>query len=207
MCAFVASLGSIASTEEDLKVEKTYVPENCHQSSASGDVLTMSYVGKLASTGEIFDQSQEGHPFTFTLGSGQVIKGWDEGLVNMCVGEKRTLTIPASKGYGEAGSPPKIPGGATLIFDVELLAVSDKPLMDDTSAEDSMADTFKELDDNKDGQITKSELKSYLSRQQDDAMPKGEEFDSLIEDIFKHEDRNKDGVIASDEFGKPHDEL
>jgi FK506-binding protein 2 len=62
----------------------------------------------------------------FTLGVGQVIKGWDEGLQNMCVGEKRKLVIPSGKGYGAGGSPPKIPGGATLVFETELLSINGK---------------------------------------------------------------------------------
>jgi FK506-binding protein 2 len=61
--------------------------------------------------GSVFDSSYDrGDPFEFTLGNGQVIKGWDQGLLGMCVGEKRKLKIPAKMGYGERGSPPKIPG-------------------------------------------------------------------------------------------------
>lgn len=87
-----------------------------------GDYLTMDYVGTLASNGKQFDSSkQPGRtPFTFILGGGQVIKGWDQGIVGMKVGGKRTLTIPASLGYGANGAPPDIPGGATLKFVVEL---------------------------------------------------------------------------------------
>jgi FKBP-type peptidyl-prolyl cis-trans isomerase FkpA len=95
-----------------------------------GNKITVHYIGwvydKFASP-EIktqFDNSLErGAPFVFTLGVGQVIKGWDEGILGMKIGEKRRLTIPAELGYGSNGFPPVIPGNATLIFDVELLDV------------------------------------------------------------------------------------
>merc|ERR1712072_1524971 len=73
--------------------------------------------------GDKFDSSRDrGTPFDFTIGKGQVIKGWEEGLLNMCVGEKRKLTIPASKAYGQRAMG-KIPAGSTLIFDTELLKI------------------------------------------------------------------------------------
>ena len=82
------------------------------------------YTGTLYKDGSKFDSSLDrDSPFDFTLGAGQVIKGWDEGLLGMCVGEKRKLVIPSAKGYGDSGSPPKIPGGATLVFEVELLKI------------------------------------------------------------------------------------
>jgi peptidylprolyl isomerase len=88
-----------------------------------GDTLSMNYKGTLLN-GEVFDQSYGRGPFDFMLGSGHVIAGWDQGIVGMKVGGKRKLTIPASMGYGDQGSPPKIPGKATLIFEVELLNVT-----------------------------------------------------------------------------------
>ena len=74
--------------------------------------------------GTKFDSSYDrGQPFSFTLGAGQVIEGWDQGFAGMKVGGKRKLTIPSSLGYGDSGIPGAIPGGATLIFEVELLGV------------------------------------------------------------------------------------
>eukprot|EP00472_Partenskyella_glossopodia_P003708 CAMPEP_0197522372 /NCGR_PEP_ID=MMETSP1318-20131121/7538_1 /TAXON_ID=552666 /ORGANISM="Partenskyella glossopodia, Strain RCC365" /LENGTH=143 /DNA_ID=CAMNT_0043074747 /DNA_START=11 /DNA_END=442 /DNA_ORIENTATION=- len=98
--------------------------EECGQKSKKGDSLSMHYTGWTREDGKVFDSSvSRGNPFEFTLGQGMVIKGWDNGLTNMCVGERRRLTIPSNLGYGDRGSPPKIPGGATLVFDVELLAI------------------------------------------------------------------------------------
>ena len=73
--------------------------------------------------GKQFDTSRGRGPFEFILGSGQVIKGWDEGVEGMREGEIRRLTIPPELGYGDRGHPPKIPAGSTLIFEIELLEV------------------------------------------------------------------------------------
>lgn len=89
----------------------------------SGDTISVHYTGRLTD-GTKFDSSVDrGTPFTFVIGKGQVIKGWDEGLLGMKVGEKRTLTIPADKGYGATGAGGVIPPNATLIFDTELVSI------------------------------------------------------------------------------------
>ena len=88
-----------------------------------GDTVSVHYAGTLQS-GQEFDNSRKrGAPFTFKVGAGQVIKGWDEGLVGMQVGGERVLVIPPEKAYGEQGIGP-IPGGATLQFTVELVAIN-----------------------------------------------------------------------------------
>jgi FKBP-type peptidyl-prolyl cis-trans isomerase len=94
---------------------------------AKGNTVRVHYTGWLnvgGEPGKQFDSSVDrGQPFSFPLGAGYVIRGWDEGVAGMKVGEKRRLFIPASLGYGSRGAGAAIPPNADLIFDVELLAV------------------------------------------------------------------------------------
>ena len=88
----------------------------------SGQRVGMRYIGKLTN-GKVFDKNVSGKPFSFLLGRGEVIKGWDLGIVGMKAGGERRLTIPAPLAYGKRGAPPDIPKNATLIFDVKLLTM------------------------------------------------------------------------------------
>lgn len=112
---------SIKIMEDGLKIEDKTVGTGAE--AMAGKKVTVNYIGTLTS-GAKFDSSfDRNEPFSFNLGAGEVIKGWDEGVVGMKVGGKRQLTIPSTLAYGDAGVPGAIPGGATLIFEVELLKV------------------------------------------------------------------------------------
>ena len=106
---------------QGMKIE--VLKEGTGDSSKNGDRVTVHYVGTLEN-GTKFDSSiDRGTPFSFTLGDGEVIEGWDLGVLGMKAGEKRKLTIPYNLAYGEGGYGP-IPAKATLIFEVELLGIN-----------------------------------------------------------------------------------
>jgi FK506-binding nuclear protein len=88
-----------------------------------GSRVEMRYIGKLES-GKVFDSNKKGKPFSFKLGMGEVIKGWDLGVAGISVGGERRLTIPAHHAYGKKGAPPDIPPNSKLIFDIKCLTVS-----------------------------------------------------------------------------------
>ncbi|CAH0380654.1 unnamed protein product [Bemisia tabaci] len=204
----VAAESKISETPDGLKIEHLFTPEVCTQKSKSGDMLTMHYTGTLQD-GTKFDSSLDREkPFTFQLGVGQVIKGWDQGLTDMCVGEKRKLTIPPAMAYGDRGAGNVIPGGATLTFEVELINIGDQA---------PTTNVFKEIDMDADKQLSRDEVSEYLKKQMvaaegaeggEDVKQMLEEHDKLVEEIFQHEDKDKNGYISHDEFSGPkHDEL
>lgn len=127
VCAVFVFL-EVKAEEKKLQigVKKRIPDDECDMKSKKGDTLHMHYTGTLEDGTEFDSSIPRGQPFTFKLGSGQVILGWDQGLLNMCVNEKRKLVIPSHLGYGDRGAGGKIPGGATLIFEVELLKIERK---------------------------------------------------------------------------------
>ncbi len=110
----------------ELKIpEKKEIEEGNGEEAKNGDIISVHYTGTLED-GAKFDSSLDREqPFIFILGIGQVIKGWDLGVLGMKVGEKRKLTIPSTLGYGKTGVPGVIPPDAVLVFEVELLSINE----------------------------------------------------------------------------------
>lgn len=163
----------------------------------------MHYKGSLLD-GTEFDSSRgRGEPFRFQIGVGQVVKGWEEGLLDMCVGEQRKLTVPPELGYGDNGAGDKIPPKSTLVFETELMKIDDGP---------PPVNVFKQIDVDTNGQLSREELGKYLKDQLPAAQAAGlkdlPDPEKMVEEIFQHEDRDRDGFISKDEFSGPkHDEL
>ncbi|CDO92702.1 unnamed protein product [Kluyveromyces dobzhanskii CBS 2104] len=108
----------------ELNVGVTKEPSECNIKAARGDVVSVHYTGKLRDSGEVFDSSyNRGVPIQFKLGYNQVISGWDQGILGMCIGEGRTLHIPSELGYGSRGAGGVIPPNADLVFDTELVNI------------------------------------------------------------------------------------
>ena len=127
---FVACIALVAAPAvfaADLVKTDTVVGKG--KEAVSGRTVDVNYTGWLHDPkapnqrGKQFDSSVGRGPFSFPMGAGRVIPGWDQGVAGMKVGGKRTLVIPPELGYGAAGAPPDIPPNATLVFDVELLGV------------------------------------------------------------------------------------
>lgn len=124
--SIIALFAIEVSAESKLKIGIKRRVENCSLKTKKGDLVHMHYTGTLED-GTVFDSSVDrGQYFTFTLGTGQVIKGWDQGLLGMCEGEKRRLVIPPHLAYGKRAMGDKIPADSTLIFEVELFKIERK---------------------------------------------------------------------------------
>lgn len=118
-----AGAGKTAPTGNVTTLQKTDLKVGSGKTAKKGDNVTVHYRGTLTN-GKQFDASYDrGEPFSFPLGGGQVIQGWDEGVVGMKEGGKRKLVIPSEMGYGASGAGADIPPNATLVFEVELLKV------------------------------------------------------------------------------------
>ncbi len=111
----------MVTTQSGLQYQDTLVGTGA--TAKSGDTVSVHYTGTLTDGSKFNSSLDRNMPFEFTLGARRVIAGWDEGVVGMKVGGKRKLVVPPDLGYGPAGYPPVIPANATLIFEIELLAI------------------------------------------------------------------------------------
>ncbi|XP_026127194.1 peptidyl-prolyl cis-trans isomerase FKBP7 [Carassius auratus] len=190
-------------SNQDVKIEVTFLPENCSQKAKRGDMLNAHYDGYLAKDGSQFYCSRStntGHPHWFVLGVGEVIKGLDLGLDGMCPGEKRKVTVPPSLAYGEKGKGP-VPPNSTVIFEVELLFITRGP---------RSIEAFKEIDADNDKALTKEEIKEYLKMEARKLNTQKDEsyFDDVVADVFHKNDHNADGTLSLKEYDVyGHDEL
>merc|ERR1719506_3616145 len=118
---------------------------------------TIDQSSKTGEKGKQFDSSRpRGQTFDFKLGAGQVIRGWDEGLLNLCKGAKATLVISPDYGYGASGAGGDIPGGATLNFDVEVVDIGEAP---------APPNLFKDIDEDKDAKLSEDEIRAWFKEQ------------------------------------------
>lgn len=137
--------------------------------------------------GAEFDSTRDRGVFEFTAGvGGQVIDGWDEGVLGLCRGAKAILVVPPAKAYGPSGAGDAIPGGATLRFRVEVVSVSAPP---------PVPNLFLELDADRNHVLTPEEIHAHFRRADPDA--------DMPPDLMAREDANHDGVVSREEFGGP----
>ncbi|XP_029315189.1 peptidyl-prolyl cis-trans isomerase FKBP7 [Cottoperca gobio] len=210
LCLFVSAQltlwchwATAVELDAEVKIEVVFKPEECTQKSKRGDLINVHYDGFLAKDGSQFYCSRSdkaGHPQWFVLGVGQVIKGLDMGMEDMCPGEKRKITVPSVLAFGEKGKDP-VPPNSTVVFEVELYSVSRGP---------RSMEAFRLMDLNKDKSLTKDEVKEYLKLEYErSGKPRDDPFyEKIMADIFRKSDQDSDGHISAKEYNiYEHDEL
>ena len=184
----------LITAADELKVRVYEGPTECDEADEVkvGDQLGMHYTGmidessKTGEPGTQFDSSRDRGIFEVTIGVGELIDGWDKGIIGLCKGAKAILVIPPEMGYGSGGAGDVIPGGATLKFDVEVVSVSEPP---------PQPNLFEVLDVDQDGMLTPAEIVVHFQQEDPNA--------EIPPDLMTNEDTNEDGVISWEEFGGP----
>ncbi|XP_075683359.1 peptidyl-prolyl cis-trans isomerase FKBP14 [Rhinoderma darwinii] len=202
VAALLACAGAALIPEPEVQVKVLEKPFLCQRKTKNGDVLLVHFEGFLESNGTQFHSTyveNNGQPVWFTLGIREVIKGWDKGLKDMCVGEKRKITVPPSLAYGKEGKG-KVPPESTLIFDISLMEIRNGP---------RSHESFQEMDLNDDWKLSKKEVRAYLKAEfeKHGSTVNESHHDVLVESIFDKEDEDRDGYISAREFTYVHDEL
>lgn len=199
-------------------VTVTYKPEECERQTKKGDFVKYHYNASLMDGSSIDSTYNYGKTYNIVLGANQVVPGMEDGLLGMCVGEKRHLVIPPHLGYGERGVTDEVPGSAVLVFDVELMEY-EEGLPEGYMFiwnEDVSPDLFSEMDKDNNKQVEASEFTDYIMRQVSEGkgrLAPGFDPYRIIDNMFSNQDRDADGKITEDEFklkadeAATHDEL
>ena len=191
----IVGIVAAVTAAEELKVDVYEGPTECDETSKVkvGDLVGIHYTGFIdesSARGELgsqFDSSRNRDVLERTIGVGDVIQGWDEGLIGLCEGAKARLVVPPEMGYGSRGAGDVIPGGATLRFDVEVVSVKAPQWVG--------PNLFEELDVDEDGVLTPEEILVHFRRQDPNAeLPPG---------LMEKDDKNEDGVVSREEWGGP----
>ncbi|XP_067825254.1 peptidyl-prolyl cis-trans isomerase FKBP10 [Heptranchias perlo] len=190
--------------KDKVQIQPYFKPDGCNKTSQLNDYVKYHYNASLMDGTELYTSRDHGTAQNLVLGSSKMIEGLTQGLLDMCVGEKRILMIPPHLAHGEKGAG-DVPGSAVLVFDVELLelkaGVPEGYLF--IWNEKAPAKLHDELDLNKDGEVEFEEFSSYIMAQVDAGtgrLSPTEDPDKLINDMFRNQDRNKDGKITADEL-------
>uniref|UniRef100_A0A672HKP1 peptidylprolyl isomerase n=1 Tax=Salarias fasciatus TaxID=181472 RepID=A0A672HKP1_SALFA len=199
-------------------VTVTSKPEECDVHTKKGDFVKYHYNASLMDGTPIDSTYNYGKTYNIVLGANQVVPGMEDGLMDMCVGEKRHLVIPPHLGYGERGVTGEVPGSAVLVFDIELVEM-EEGLPEGYMFiwnEDVSPDLFAEMDKNEDKVVEPSEFTDYILQQVNDGkgrLAPGFDPYRIIDNMFSNQDRDGDGKITEAEFklkadeSAAHDEL
>ena len=195
----------LTATANTFTVEQYDGPTSCEDPAESGDQLSMHYTGTIDASSEAgvkgmkFDSSRDrDQVFKFTLGKGQVIDGWDKGLLGLCLGAKARLVLPPDMAYGASGAGADIPGGATLKFDVEVMDIqrptsTSRPRASEGTAS-QLPNVFSQIDKDGNKELSSNEVEAFFREQREGDVPA---------ELWDKEDTDSDGVISWEEFTGP----
>lgn len=218
--AFISCALIVVSNAEEEKIQSetiTAAPSDCKRKVKKDDFVHVYYIGTFVN-GTQFDNHTKDEPFAFRQGGGEVIKGWEQAVEGMCVGEKKKITVPPTLGYGVEGYPNVIPANSTLLFEITLVNITD----DDGSHDHDFATheehdhfnvpEFEHMDTDKDNHITKEEIVKFFENEKKlvgEANFTIKDIAKTADELMKEHDVDKDGKISFEEnqnFGHEEDE-
>lgn len=196
--------------KDTVDIHVTHKPEACNETTEVNDVVRYHYNCTLVDGTKLFSSHDYANIQEATLGWDKVIDGLDLALRNMCVGERRIVTVPPHLGHGERGAE-GVPSSAVLVFDVELLSFEKgvPPGYLFVWLGEAPSDLFQILDINKDGKVLQEEFGEFIQLQVSEGKGRikpGMSMEQVVADMFQNQDRNKDGIITAEELKLKVDE-